>query len=896
MKRIYVTDDTKRVNLGFRGENEVREIVFDLTDLISDYGEGTAVLLAKRSQDISAYQVSEIVQSGTTLTWTVNQDIDSAYAGNGQAEIFWYLADEALAKTKVYPTYCTMDIGVPAQTPPDPYETWIDTLTELGAETLANAEAAQNAQTGAETAQGKAEEAQGKAETAQEKAETAQGAAEYAQGKAEDAQEAAETAQGLAEAAADRAEDAEGAILNLTASASVNNTVGTPSVNVTVTESGGNKNMAFAFSNLKGAKGDTGSQGLAATVAVGTVTTGAAGSNAEVTNVGSANDAIFNFKIPKGDKGNTGATGADGYSPSASVSKVGTTTTITITDKDGTTTAEVEDGITPTIDSALSPTSTNPVQNKVVTTEKADIITDTASGAIASFPDGAPYPVLDLQVGIDPVQDLHGQANPYPAGGGKNLFDGEIEQGGFDSDGLNTNSGTRIRQKNYTAVTAGQSYTVSATATGVQVSVSFYAANDYTTARINATGWANLPSTFTIPAGATYLRVLFRYSNSADITPSAVSNTQLESGSSATSYAPYSNICPITGWTGANLQRTGGNVFSATFTTGKNIDASGNVIDAAYRCATINATEIEGGKVYRVAHNATTQIGTFFYNNTDTFISYIAWTTPPYTFTAPSNATKVRFTVLSGAIPTNFQVQPYTTIPISWNTEAGTVYGGTDKPIEGKVASDIVIVEFDGSNDETWTRWASAKAYYTTISTTGAAHPQWMISNQFKWLGTLNSATMNIGEFLANGTTSGGVLRWNGNISFKWDAEANDVAGWRAYLSEHPVQVAYKIEPIEYTHTPITAPSILLGDNNLWADCGDTSVTYRADTQRYIQKLTGSTEEDMIANANIAANKYFMVGGNLYYSTASIASGETIVVGTNCTATNLADALNALNA
>lgn len=42
--------------------------------------------------------------------------------------------------------------------------------------------------------------------------------------------------------------------------------------------------------------------------------------------------------------GQDGADGADGFSPSASVSKVGSVATITITDKDGTTTASVSDG------------------------------------------------------------------------------------------------------------------------------------------------------------------------------------------------------------------------------------------------------------------------------------------------------------------------------------------------------------------------------------------------------------------------------------------------------------------------------------------------------------------------------------------------------------------------
>lgn len=47
----------------------------------------------------------------------------------------------------------------------------------------------------------------------------------------------------------------------------------------------------------------------------------------------------------KGDTGATGPQGEDGFSPIATVSKVGTEATITITDKNGTTTAKVYDGV-----------------------------------------------------------------------------------------------------------------------------------------------------------------------------------------------------------------------------------------------------------------------------------------------------------------------------------------------------------------------------------------------------------------------------------------------------------------------------------------------------------------------------------------------------------------------
>lgn len=64
-----------------------------------------------------------------------------------------------------------------------------------------------------------------------------------------------------------------------------------------------------------GAQGPAGQDGAAATIAVGTTTTGAAGTQASVTNSGSASAAVFNFTIPKGekgDKGDTGPAGADG--------------------------------------------------------------------------------------------------------------------------------------------------------------------------------------------------------------------------------------------------------------------------------------------------------------------------------------------------------------------------------------------------------------------------------------------------------------------------------------------------------------------------------------------------------------------------------------------------------
>ena len=187
---VTVTEkDTSNIIIGRRGTYDTEQIVFDLSYLINTFGDGAAVLMVKRSRDLTAYPATT-EQSGSVLTWLVSAT-DTAYKGHGECELFWYV-DSALAKSVIYSVTVLRDIGETTETPPDPYETWVDDLTALGAETLENAQAAARAQTAAETAQGNAEDAQTAAETAQGKAGDAKLAAETAQGLAETAERGAE--------------------------------------------------------------------------------------------------------------------------------------------------------------------------------------------------------------------------------------------------------------------------------------------------------------------------------------------------------------------------------------------------------------------------------------------------------------------------------------------------------------------------------------------------------------------------------------------------------------------------------------------------------------------------------------------------------------------------------
>ena len=102
-----------------------------------------------------------------------------------------------------------------------------------------------------------------------------------------------------------------------------------------------------------GKDGKDGVDGQSATVTVGSTVTTGPSTDAVVTNVGTNLNAILNFSIPRGAVGETGPAGADGvdgvdgsdgFSPIASVEQTEYGAEITITDQNGTTTAQVVNG------------------------------------------------------------------------------------------------------------------------------------------------------------------------------------------------------------------------------------------------------------------------------------------------------------------------------------------------------------------------------------------------------------------------------------------------------------------------------------------------------------------------------------------------------------------------
>ena len=209
---------------------------------------------------------------------------------------------------------------------------------------------------------------------------------------------------------------------------------------------------------------------------------------------------------------------------------------------------------------------------------KANAIKDIASGAVASFPDGASAPVDDLVVTIEPVQDLHGYDNPWPAGGGKNLLENtgttQVINGvtfTVNADGTITIKGTATDGitfpiNNNVSIGAGN-YVISGISGGSRSTYKMETKIDGV--------WGNnifdQPVTKAVTSEITNV-VLIVYSGATLSNVKISPMICLASALNPTVFAPYSNICPISGWTEAKVYHSGEDtdnpdVLSITFPT-----------------------------------------------------------------------------------------------------------------------------------------------------------------------------------------------------------------------------------------------------------------------------------------------------------------------------------------
>ena len=445
------------------------------------------------------------------------------------------------------------------------------------------------------------------------------------------------------------------------------------------------------------------------------------------------------------------------------------------------------------------------------------------------------FGLKSLVADIDPIQSYNGYDKPWVGGAGKNKLnltsitpnkaengitftvnaDGTVKAngtataqsqiywnipktiaqtfGGMILNGCVSQAGVSIRLED-----AGAPYTLYADDTGSGVTIS---------ASIASSPTDNVNLIFRVVSGTTL--------NNVTIKPMI----RLASETDAT-FAPYENICPISGHTETKTYVSDGNLISARENWYTKADG---VIEASALYGAV-VFPVQQGETYSLLIDRNVnpnRVWAFYeeYPQVDS-VSYdrsrvVAQNT---TITAPINgwclyrdlvANNIQSVVKGSTATAAEEAKAYT-------SELGrTVYKGTLDITTGVLTVTHGIKQFTGANQQGVLN-DSYFAYDTSESPSDAAggiYPSVYYCDSYK-------AVNNANERL-NGT----FYIINKNVVFVNDAFTSVAEANTLLASQKPTVVYPLATPLTYQLTPQEI-DLLLGDNNIWANSGDVSVEY----------------------------------------------------------------------
>lgn len=195
--------------------------------------------------------------------------------------------------------------------------------------------------------------------------------------------------------------------------------------------------------------------------------------------------------------------------------------------------------------------------------------------------------------------------------------------------------------------------------------------------------------------------------------------------------------------------------------------------------------------------------------------------------------------------------------PISWQTQAGTVYGGTLDVVSGVLTVKGVCHTLTGQ--ESFSLATNSRRFQKAFSTLGWERANTLVSAQNQSNSRCSHAIYLTG---ATGTATPADYRIsadpnldyaNAIVFYDSQSEFADAAAFNAYLAEQyangtPVQLYYDLaQPQTYQLTP-TEVRTLLGGNTIYTDAGDVSAEYIADTKLYIDNKIAELQALVLEN------------------------------------------------
>ena len=492
---------------------------------------------------------------------------------------------------------------------------------------------------------------------------------------------------------------------------------------------------------------------------------------------------------------------------------------------------------------------------------------------IVSFENhGDESPVENCVIDIEPVQDLNGYDSPWPDGGGENLLGGNaLLKNARNYVQLTTETDEYFQFSASATIDSELSFSTGITfadntqytfiftllkTTGVGSNIRIYYTND-TYDNLPSLSEDNVKETivFVTDADKT-VRKIVKTNQSGQTCVYYNECGVFEGVRTIADYTPYSNICPISGWTGTNVVRTGKNLFDKTKTVQGYInDANGILIDNGHSNVASDYIPIAPNQSYYIKSEQARGSWGAWYDKDKNFISGITAyastsSESAKVKTAPSNAHYMRLTVvyaLNGESfgnpdtfsvnypSTNHDYHPYTgsIYSIIFPTEAGTVYGGTLDVTNGILTVDRAMVDL---GTLTWINATDNRFYTTSLSSVikkGTDGALWIQSSMFRTVSSLN---------IVYNSADAMWLSAQGNVS------VSKIAGTTTELIAEITgqRLVYELAtPITYTLTPQEI-TMLTGQNHIFSDTGQIAISYydnQTSTNPYIDYSATSAFE-----------------------------------------------------
>lgn len=239
-----------------------------------------------------------------------------------------------------------------------------------------------------------------------------------------------------------------------------------------------------------------------------------------------------------------------------------------------------------------------------------------------------------------------------------------------------------------------------------------------------------------------------------------------------------------------------------------------------------------GGGVYKYNVTFTT------YDETNDAWNYSDQTFNPFSTYINSQAGEFIYSDLVVAngnyIADSYEAYAPLSITVSWQSEAGIVYGGTLDVITGVLSVDWKTVTIDGTGGNGASINNNIRVRYpipndSVVWSDASTKSGYVICNMFPEGTNAESATGTVCFHLrANGSHE---VMFGFGSSFPGASTLSEAMEW---ITAHKPVVCYKLaESIVYQLTPQQI-NTLLGNNTIFTDCGSVSVTYPADTKLYI--------------------------------------------------------------